>query len=51
MFSDLVTTTNGNQITRINQKIDETTCMQAEIMIVNTIPISMITGIRKIDVY
>ena len=51
MFSDLVTTTNGNQITRINQKIDETTCIQAEIMIVNTIPTNMITGIRKIDVY
>lgn len=49
MFADSVMT-KGGRIKRVNQNRNETTCLQAEIMIVNRIPPNMIKAIRKIDV-
>ena len=49
MFADSVTVKEG-RIKRVNQNENETTCLQAEIMIVNRISPNMIKAIRKIDV-
>jgi len=50
MFSDEVTIQDGRKINRIDHNMDETTCVQAEIIVKYKIPKSKIIKITKINV-